>query len=273
MQKGWWAGLVIGLLVTFLIFTAGFYAGNNITGNAFLDFLKKPSDQLTVQRAPQITTCPGSSLIIKIGETKITSDGDEIKASTINYIEKKAVVEFDKKPVELELGKLEVIGDDWVALKSVTYDTIEISLGKTKKAYVPVDNTPSVTGVNIPGGRTPNVQTNPVNVPTFTCNPISPRAGAEGGAGGAGAGNIRAVSPGAAVPGSGYMARKTGTEWCAQESYDFCSIVFKVPENPASGQIWKCGTDVTCNDQGICTVTDDRGTLHTVNIRCCNNNF
>jgi len=47
MQKDWWIGIVAGFIVSFLIFTAGFYSGNVVNGNAVLDFFKYRSPEPT----------------------------------------------------------------------------------------------------------------------------------------------------------------------------------------------------------------------------------
>ncbi len=39
MEKGWWFGIIAGVLVAFVIFTVGFYSGNVVTGQFFHKYL------------------------------------------------------------------------------------------------------------------------------------------------------------------------------------------------------------------------------------------
>lgn len=62
MEKGWSIGIVAGLLVSFLIFTAGFYSGNQITGQHRADIGEiEPATKSEVQKCVVVSFPTASS--------------------------------------------------------------------------------------------------------------------------------------------------------------------------------------------------------------------
>ena len=69
MEKGWWVGVIVGLVVVFSIFVVGFYSGSAITGNYVFNWGRTERVQaLEVQEVvPKQIGCVGDKVTLSVG--------------------------------------------------------------------------------------------------------------------------------------------------------------------------------------------------------------
>ncbi len=101
MQKGWWSGFVVGILVAFVVFSAIFYIGSSITGNLVLDLFHNNKNTIK----PVDVTQQSLSLNCYNAKSKCASSDKQCLANFEDKSDFKCYVKVDgkqsAKPVDI----------------------------------------------------------------------------------------------------------------------------------------------------------------------------